>query len=82
MLIDNESALVCGASKVLCMADAETELLNENMMDGLTNSRTDCNCLPACTSVAYEVDVSNADMTWKEVFQAHKSDIDHGLVFG
>lgn len=34
-----------------------------------------CNCLPACTSLNYNAETSQADFNWKELFKAFKSDM-------
>lgn len=76
---DNNAA-VCGAGKISCMDEAEREQLNEDWIDGVSESRTACNCLPACTSVAYDVDVSQSHMEWDGVFAAYKQDFNDEYV--
>lgn len=33
---------------------------------------TDCDCLPACTSLVYNAETSQAEYNWQKVFQAYK----------
>lgn len=35
-----------------------------------------CRCLPACTSIEYEAETSQADYDWKAVFMVHKVPIE------
>lgn len=35
-----------------------------------------CKCLPACTSIEYEAETSQADYDWKAIFRAHNEPID------
>lgn len=41
---------------------------NENT----NTSLTDCDCLPACTSLVYNAETSQAEYEWQKVFQAFK----------
>lgn len=59
---------ICGAGRMHCYRDAEAELLRRSTLE-------ECNCLPACTSTDYNVEVSerefdefnriNADMNYQ-----------------
>lgn len=35
-----------------------------------------CNCLPACTSITYDAEISQAPFDWTELFGAYNSPID------
>lgn len=35
--------------------------------------RTECDCLPACTSIQYEAELSQADFDWARLFMAFKA---------
>ncbi|CAG4955982.1 unnamed protein product [Parnassius apollo] len=74
---------VCNAGSVACIKQAQMELvtieilsnldkkLNEN--DTLGESRAvaaKCKCLPACTSIEYEAETSQADFDWKALYTA------------
>uniref|UniRef100_A0A182PBQ5 Pickpocket n=1 Tax=Anopheles epiroticus TaxID=199890 RepID=A0A182PBQ5_9DIPT len=66
---------VCGASMIKCYNDAEDELLEEDVkyiVDKSHDYRAKCNCLPACTSVQYDAEISQADLDWKSLFAAFK----------
>lgn len=58
---------VCNESNISCYDKAEDALLKEEFTQGLNDSsfnhrgKTKCNCLPACTSLAYNTEISQAD---------------------
>lgn len=63
-----EEMSLCGAGRLHCYREAEDELLRRSTME-------ECNCLPACTSTDYNVEISerefdefnriNADMNYQ-----------------
>ncbi|XP_075163784.1 pickpocket 26 [Haematobia irritans] len=63
----NEKTPVCGAKNVICFNSAEDELALREFDQGIATSGenvrgvTTCNCLPSCTSIAYEAEISQAD---------------------
>ncbi|KAH8375195.1 hypothetical protein KR200_002252 [Drosophila serrata] len=69
----NVNMPVCGAASLKCYNEAEDELLLREFNQGLMNSdenargETECNCLPSCTSIAYEAEISQADFDYKTV---------------
>lgn len=70
---------VCGAMKIKCYNDAEDTLLEKFFQEGLSNSgyaRTGCNCLPSCTSITYDAEISQAKFDWISLFNAYKSPLD------
>lgn len=62
-----------------CYNEAEDELLLKEFEQGLVTEaenvrgQTDCNCLPSCTSIAYEAEISQADFDYKTVANKDKS---------
>jgi len=73
---------VCGAGNLKCYNDAEDELLLKEFEQGMATEgenirgQTDCNCLPSCTSIAYEAEISQADFDYKTVASKDKTDED------
>ncbi|XP_049875788.1 pickpocket protein 28 isoform X2 [Pectinophora gossypiella] len=81
---------VCNAGKVACLKQAQMDLVltlaqlelniddtNEN--ETLRESReiaAKCQCMPACTSIEYEAETSQADYNWKAIFTAYKQPIE------
>ncbi|KAL5291214.1 hypothetical protein ACFFRR_010555 [Megaselia abdita] len=63
----NKSIPVCGSNSMNCFKEAEYELLGlefEKALEtskGLHRGETECNCLPACTSISYDAEISQAD---------------------
>lgn len=72
----NVSTSVCGAAKISCYSDAEDELLELEFKEGLKTSKenyrgkTKCNCLPACTTIAYDAEISQAEYDFRSQFEA------------
>lgn len=73
---------ICGPMKIQCISNAEDDLLTTEYKQGTYNSslnhrgETTCNCLPACTSIVYDAEISQADFDWKNLFIAYKNPID------
>uniref|UniRef100_T1GZT5 Uncharacterized protein n=1 Tax=Megaselia scalaris TaxID=36166 RepID=T1GZT5_MEGSC len=62
-----EDMKVCNETSIKCYDEAEDELLKVEFSEGLIDSsfnhrgRTKCHCLPACTSLSYNTEISQAD---------------------
>lgn len=70
---------ICGANKIKCYNVAEDTLLEKDFTEGLTNMaavRKGCNCLPACTSITYDAEISQAKFDWVSLFNAYKNPLD------
>ncbi|ALC43319.1 CG8546 [Drosophila busckii] len=69
----NVNMPVCGADSLKCYNEAEDKLLLQEFQQGQSTEKinargkTDCNCLPSCTSIAYEAEISQADFDYKTV---------------
>lgn len=66
MLRTNRTA-VCETYNISCLLRAESDLLEMDVVrheDENTNFRANCNCLPACTSVQYDAEVTQTDFDW------------------
>ncbi|KAM7363079.1 ripped pocket [Cochliomyia hominivorax] len=67
---------VCGEDKIHCYAKAEDDLLFKEFSEGLKNTdfnyrgETECNCLPACTSLAYNTEISQANFDLEDMLRA------------
>lgn len=61
---------ICGIAKVNCYIWAEDDLLEDSeTVDSILKIKS-CNCLPACTSISYDSEISQATYEWKNYFQA------------
>ncbi len=72
---------ICGAAKIACYNLAEDNLLKEQFAEGLTLAPGDervkgCNCLPACTSITYDAEISQAPFDYVSLFKAYNSPLD------
>ncbi|CAG9767257.1 unnamed protein product [Ceutorhynchus assimilis] len=77
-----EGTAVCGAGSIVCMFEAQNELLRRTVQTGLkrdesgeTINSSDCDCLPGCTSLVYNAETSQADFMWQNLFQAYKANM-------
>ncbi|CAH1966969.1 unnamed protein product [Acanthoscelides obtectus] len=76
-----EGTKICSSGSQVCMFDAQNELLSREVeagisnVDTLTHERTtsDCDCLPACTSLVYNAETSQADFNWQKLFQGFRA---------
>ncbi|KAM3965775.1 pickpocket protein 28 [Aphomia sociella] len=79
---------VCNAGNMACIKKVQMELVVAEVEAGLEKVvhgndtigeareiASRCKCLPACTSIEYEAETSQADYDWKAIFRAYKLDI-------
>ncbi|XP_077285510.1 pickpocket protein 28-like [Arctopsyche grandis] len=78
---------ICSVGKLPCVYYYQDDLMqkiskigfnNENLTDidaYLVDYVKDCNCLPACTVIGYDVEVSQADYNWKKVYESYAENI-------
>ncbi|KAJ6649409.1 Pickpocket protein 28 [Pseudolycoriella hygida] len=78
----DDTTPICGVAKVNCYTDAEIHLLEDsNSIEASTNIIS-CNCLPACTSISYDSEISQAGYEWKKYSKAiNYTDEDQGYQF-
>ncbi|KAL4709034.1 hypothetical protein ACJJTC_005895 [Scirpophaga incertulas] len=80
MEVCNTASVACikGARLELVVTDIESGLHVDNDNDTLGEARQiakKCKCLPACTSIEYEAETSQADYDWKALFTAVKTPV-------
>lgn len=64
---------ICGAAKIRCYDDAEDDLLHQQYIHGVSGGKdleSECNCLPACTSIRYDAEISQAPFDWNRLKEA------------
>lgn len=80
---------ICSQEQVQCYNHAEDALMKEELLESLESGsgenkrgRTKCNCLPSCTSINYDAEISQANFEFEKVFNAYESPLDEfpGLV--
>ncbi|XP_065075657.1 pickpocket protein 28-like [Ochlerotatus camptorhynchus] len=74
MLRSNETK-VCETNRMKCLVEAENELLEMDVVkhhDQREHFRAECNCLPACTSMQYDAEITQTDFDWLKWIQALK----------
>jgi acid-sensing ion channel, other len=63
---------ICGASKISCLRKAEFELLQLQISQGLKEQEMQCNCLPGCNSITYDVEISQSDFNMTAYMEARR----------
>lgn len=63
---------VCGAMKIQCFYRAQIDLLKRLHLHGQNGSveKKECDCLPSCTSITYDAEISQIEWDWKPVYWA------------
>lgn len=70
---------ICGTSKIKCYNAAEDKLTKKNYAEGLQNIEdvsSGCGCLPACTTITYNAQISQSKFDFENVLKAFKQDPD------
>lgn len=78
---DNKTR-ICDQSEVACYDSAEDNLMMAELSQSLESGsgvnklgKTACNCLPSCTSINYDAEISQADYEFTKVFNAYGADL-------
>lgn len=65
---------ICDISNIGCYDDAEDDLLRSEFEHGLnTHGHSKCDCLPACTSLSYNTEISQAFFDLINLIKAYNS---------
>lgn len=59
---------ICGAANIHCYNSAHDKLSEKKFIEGLADDidavKNGCNCLPSCTSISYDAEISQATFDW------------------
>ena len=69
----DENTPICGAGKIECYLDASIELSTKSA--GEEEGQKDCKCLPACTSMQYDAELSQNSFEWENFIRATKLNV-------
>uniref|UniRef100_A0A1I8Q523 Pickpocket protein 28-like n=1 Tax=Stomoxys calcitrans TaxID=35570 RepID=A0A1I8Q523_STOCA len=79
---------VCGEDKILCYSSAYNKLLVKQFKDGLASEDglahlplDDCNCMPACTSLEYETEISEGHFDLVNTLKAFNNFDDYFRIY-
>ena len=79
---DNKTR-ICSQSEIGCYDAAEDGLMISELKESLKSGsgenkrgKTNCNCLPSCTSINYDAEISQADYEFVKVFNSYGADLD------
>lgn len=77
--IDFSNTPICGAANIECLHRSIIKLAAKKFADGLLDDidviKKGCNCLPACTSILYDAEVSQAKFNWLDTFSAQRINV-------
>ena len=72
---------ICNQDEIKCYDAAEDKLMIEELSESLSSGsgenrrgKTKCNCLPSCTSVNYDAEISQADYEFSQVLKSFRED--------
>lgn len=75
---DNVTA-ICTQADIECYDQAEDDLMRSELSQSLISGsgenkrgKTVCNCLPSCTSINYDAEISQADFEFVKVFDSYQ----------
>lgn len=72
--LGDKDAHICGLSKLNCARKSVDEMAEENFLHGLDNidemPKQRCFCLPACTSITYETELSLSELNLEKYVAA------------
>ncbi|KAL3273909.1 hypothetical protein HHI36_015336 [Cryptolaemus montrouzieri] len=71
---------VCGSGSIECLTEARDEFMTKRIEEGISNQKRedqrsdkaviDCDCLPGCTTLSYNAELSQSDLDWQRVFRS------------
>lgn len=63
----DKNTLICGAAKFKCCNEADNNSVKKNIY----NNKTGCNCLPACTTINFDIEISSSEPRYysKQIFE-------------
>lgn len=74
----DDKMAICKQEKVKCYDEAEDDLLGSDLAQGVASSSdenksgiTNCDCLPACTSINYDAEISQASFDEQKVIEQY-----------
>lgn len=65
MFKGNPTTAICGSAKVDCYQASEVNLTRQTYLN-----EVNCNCLPACTSITYDVEITQAKLKLDDFYHA------------
>lgn len=60
---------VCAEDKILCYLQAEDNMLIDMFNDRDSNNNEDCNCLPSCTALEYDMEISQGNYDMNKILE-------------
>lgn len=84
MDLEDTGTKVCGAGSIKCYETAKLKLFGQDLIDGLQDTkaktfRKKCYCLPACTSITYDLKIECLNTIGRPCLVLDKNENDHLL---
>lgn len=84
----DDNMTICSQKDIMCYDQAENDLLGDDMRSGVESSEekylkqiTSCNCLPSCTSINYDAEISQANFDHIEVMRSFGENVSELIDF-
>lgn len=71
---------VCAEDKIQCYINAEDNMLLEEFSNANPHTRQ-CNCMPSCTSLEFDMEISQGDFAVSEAMKAANFDNEYRLMY-
>lgn len=74
---------VCGVSKLKCCAEAKKDLFQKKFEEEKASNergkrKSKCDCLPSCSSIDYDTEVSQAEVDTRSLLEAYSETLAEG----
>lgn len=72
----DEATAICGFENLQCMTKSQQSIIAKKLKNITTGGVDSCNCLPACTQITYNHEISQADLHYTKMMQAFDAVLD------
>ncbi|XP_031355611.1 pickpocket protein 28-like isoform X2 [Photinus pyralis] len=81
MLSNEEVTPVCGAGSRKCLEEARVSFLDNDFLSEHVNQSKKCNCLPTCTSLTFDAEVSQTEWNWRKTYHFKEHDQNFNITY-
>lgn len=72
-LSDDDSTPICGYGKFMCVVNSVKSILGEKLKNVTNGIEDSCNCLPACTQIFYNHEISQASLNFLKLIESFEA---------
>lgn len=73
--IGDASTAICGFERLQCLSDSVQSIIAEKLKNITLGGVDSCNCLPACTQISYDHEISQASLDFHSLMEAFDTTI-------